>query len=59
MVNIKVINNLTSMQYSDDYDYDKISSSIDGSAGFGGASGNLALDSTQMTSHWHLCWQRG
>ncbi|MDF7671053.1 hypothetical protein PT276_07590 [Orbaceae bacterium ESL0721] len=44
--------NLTSLQDSDDYDYDKISTSIDGSAGFGGASGNLALDSTTMTSHW-------
>ncbi|MDF7671048.1 hemagglutinin repeat-containing protein [Orbaceae bacterium ESL0721] len=44
--------NLTSLQDSDDYDYDKISASINGSAGFGGASGNLAFDSTQMTSHW-------
>ncbi|XKM14505.1 hemagglutinin repeat-containing protein [Orbaceae bacterium ac157xtp] len=44
--------NIQSLQDTDNYDYEKISASISGTAGVGGASGNLSLSQTQMESNW-------
>ncbi|XKM14512.1 hemagglutinin repeat-containing protein [Orbaceae bacterium ac157xtp] len=53
-VEMNVGNNLTiqSLQDTDNYDYEKISASVSGTAGVGGASGNLSLSQTQMESNW-------
>ncbi|OCG74450.1 hypothetical protein A9G42_10000, partial [Gilliamella sp. Nev6-6] len=53
-VNMDVGNNLNiqSLQDTDDYDYEKISASVSGSAGFGGFSANGSLSSTDIDSKW-------
>ncbi|WP_392553614.1 VENN motif pre-toxin domain-containing protein [Orbus wheelerorum] len=43
--------NIESLQDSDNYDYDKITASVNGSFGTG-FSGNLALSQTKMDSNW-------
>jgi filamentous hemagglutinin len=44
--------NIQSLQDTDNYDYEKISGSIDASGGIGGFSGNVSLSATEMESHW-------
>ncbi|QYN47097.1 hypothetical protein GYM74_07755 [Gilliamella sp. ESL0405] len=44
--------NIQSLQDTDNYDYEKISASVSGTAGYGGVSANGSLSATEMESKW-------